>query len=93
MRHGIDVYTYVQNPGDYVIVKPGVVHWGYNSGSNTAEAVNFALKNHVSDNLANSQGYHYTVCSSGWLKDGHHKTLAIVWTGQRLGYRSFALRT
>ena len=46
--HAVDVYTGAQLPGQHVIIKPGVIHWGYNAGANTAEAVNFALPNHRS---------------------------------------------
>ena len=43
MNHGVDVKTYVQHAGQHVIIKPGVIHWGYIAGANTAEAVNYCL--------------------------------------------------
>ena len=64
MQRGVDVYTIVQHPGQYVIVKPGVLHWGYNAGANTAEAVNFALANHDKE-VCDSDGYKFLVCRSG----------------------------
>ena len=43
---GVQVYRIVQKAGQYIIVRPGVLHWRFNSGPNVAEAVNFALSNH-----------------------------------------------
>ena len=39
LSRGIQVFRLIQGPGDHVIVRPGVIHWGFN----VAEAVNFAL--------------------------------------------------
>ena len=36
----------MSSANQYVIVKFGALHWSYNTGSNTADAVNFALSNH-----------------------------------------------
>lgn len=64
IKHNVKVYTLVQQPNQYVIVKPGVLHWGYNAGPNTAEAVNFALSSHKHE-IADSPGYAFLVCKSG----------------------------
>lgn len=69
---GVTVYTALQQPGDYVIVKPGVIHWGMNLGFNTAEAVNYALEDHVEETV-DTDGYKFTVCHSGCVQSsGDH---------------------
>ena len=37
---------FVSSANQYVIVKSGALHWSYNTGLNTADAVNLALFNH-----------------------------------------------
>ena len=32
-----------------VVIKLGVLYWGCNCGDNTAEAINFALANHIEE--------------------------------------------
>ena len=61
---GVTVYTVLQRPGDYIIIKPGVLHWGMNLGENTAEAVNFALGDHIRE-VTDIPGYAFTVCPTG----------------------------
>ena len=85
LRRGVDVYTYTQKPGDYVIIKPGVIHFGFNSGDNTAEAVNFALKDHVDVELADGPGYSYCLCESGLRSDGELRTNNSCDTGYSTG--------
>ena len=46
LQRGIQVYRIVQEPGMYVLLPEGVIHWGYNDDDNLAEAVNFATDNH-----------------------------------------------
>ena len=58
------MYRIVQEPGDYVILPPGVIHWGFNSGENVAEATNFALANHAGE-IKPTAGYDYLECRSG----------------------------
>ena len=58
-------HTIVQHPGQYVIVKPGVLRWDYNSGANTAEAANFAFANHNKE-ACDPTGYRFIVCKSGY---------------------------
>ena len=65
MEHGITVHRIVQHPGEYVIVKPGVIHWGFNSGANVAEAINFALSTHDAEVVPIAGKYELTECNSG----------------------------
>ena len=58
------MYRIVQEPGQYVILPPGIIHWGFNSGENVAESTNFASSNHP-DEIKPTAGYHYMECRSG----------------------------
>ena len=76
---GVDVYRIVQYPGQYVIVKPGVLHWGFNAGDNVAEATNFACADHYKEIQEIPGQYKFVVCKSGLRRgrddfrdDGHH---------------------
>ena len=59
-----DVYRIVQQPGQYVVIKPGVLHWGCNCGDNTAEAINFALANHIEELQPEKDNYQFFYCKS-----------------------------
>ena len=48
-----DQYT---NERNYIFVAPGVIHWEYNAGDNTAEAVNFGFDDHLTE-VEDSDGY------------------------------------
>ena len=65
VQNGVKVFRIVQHPGQYVIVRPGVLHFGFNTGDNLAEAANFALKNHLSELKPISRDYKYDECCSG----------------------------
>ena len=63
MSHQVDVYAALQQPGNCVIVKPRVMHWGMNLGRNMAEAANFALASHAEE-IPAVDGYRFLVCLS-----------------------------
>jgi len=64
MDRGVTVHTLIQRAGQYVLIKPGVIHWGFNTGPNTAEAANYALPNHDLE-ITPSPGYELATCESG----------------------------
>ena len=49
---GIKFNIVIQEPGEYMIVDPGVYHQGFNLGYNVAEAVNFATSQWFSHELS-----------------------------------------
>ena len=62
---------------------PGVIHWGYNAGDNTAEAVNFGFDDHLTE-VEDSDGYTFTTSTSARglrkaeCEDGYHSKVAKV---------------
>ena len=72
LDRNVQVYRLVQKPGMYVIIRPGVLHWGFNCGFNVAEAANFALESHYTEiadirSTTNELQYKFRVCRSGWI--------------------------
>jgi len=50
IKHGINVYKAVQNPGELILTLPKAYHCGFSTGFNISEAVNLAVIN-INDHL------------------------------------------
>eukprot|EP01090_Pellita_catalonica_P019015 TRINITY_DN6314_c0_g1_i1.p1 TRINITY_DN6314_c0_g1~~TRINITY_DN6314_c0_g1_i1.p1 ORF type:complete len:134 (-),score=6.07 TRINITY_DN6314_c0_g1_i1:18-419(-) len=52
MNGNINLTHAVQNPRDFMITLPGAYHFGFNTGFNCAESVNFAFKRWIQYGIA-----------------------------------------